>query len=79
MEAMAPMFDLLQTKEVLWSSFRHRLQENLHIVLVHHSGSSGTGSPVLCSAMQHCHIDHYEVWANRPNLTFAVGSHAPLS
>lgn len=56
---MAPLFELLQPKHVLWAAFRQRLHENLHIVLIRPCEAGGSAVPQ--TMLQHCHVDHYEV------------------
>jgi hypothetical protein len=60
LEAMAPLFDLVQPKAVLWAAFRRRLHDNLHIVMVQTS-SDGSEAELASFMQQHCHVNHFRV------------------
>ena len=75
LEAMAPLFDLVQPKAVLWAAFRQRLHDNLHIVVV--QTSSAVDSAELVSFMrQHCHVDHFQV--RMPGGNMCAGQYATV-
>ncbi len=62
---MAPLFDLVQPKTMLWAAFRQQLHDNLHIVVVQ-TATAGASTELVSFVAQHCHVNHFQVCQMAP-------------